>query len=102
MFDRLLQLALSPGNLTELVIRVYLIRIDLDSLIKVFKCSRFLSPLKVDEPELNMGIGISRVYDCVMQESFKVLSLTECIPKPARFAAQKTSEVNHSPKDQER
>src|SRR6186997_3122281 len=99
MIERILKLSFFSGDSAKFIVRVDLFFVDRDRLLKMIQGPAFLPPVKIDQPQLNMSIGISRIDRCILQKSFQVLSLTKGITETSHFTAEKATEINNHPKE---
>src|SRR5689334_11239602 len=102
MFDRLLQIASSPRCLSQLIVGVDLIRVDLDRFVEMLKRTHLLPAFEVDKSELHMGVGVTGIHGCVVKKAFEVLPLSKCISKSSCFAAEETAKIHYRHNDKKR
>src|SRR5215218_9967400 len=102
MIQRGLQLAFFAGDLAELVIGVDFLRVDLVRPVQMFERFGDLSPLKVNQTELDVRVGVARVDGRVMQKAFEILLLPKSAADAARRAGKRAAEIHVSVKKQKR
>src|SRR5215204_4738310 len=102
MVQGFLKLAVLAGDLSQLIICVYLRCVDLDSFRKMLQRPRGLASLLIDQPELDMRVRVSWVHRRIVQKAFEILFLSKRISKSTNFASQRSSKINDDPENKER